>query len=535
MQADYVVVGAGSAGCVVASRLSEAGASVILLEAGPTDWYPWIHIPAAMRKLLRNPLVNWNYTTEPEPSSGGRNLDWPRGRTLGGTSSINGMLYVRGAPADFDGWAQMGARGWSYDEVLPYFRKSETYAQKGDPEVRGQDGPLKVEDYRTILPLTHHFVKAAQEAGFPFNEDLNGKQRYGVGYSQMTRRGRWRGSTAQTFLREARGRPNLRVETNAQSGKLLFEGKRCTGVEFLRGGNTTSVKANREVIVCGGTVNSPHILQISGIGPAAHLQSLGIPVVHDLPGVGANLIDHYVIRLVHRVQGTRTVNELARFPGYLPEIPKFFLMGNGALTFGVTTAQVFADSREGLASPDLQLLFTPGSTNTLKFGQLDDKPAMSCVVCVVKPDSRGTVMAQSADPFARPAIRPNYFTTHTDELALLGGTRHVRRIFAQKALAPYSLGETSPGPDIRSDAEVIDYARKFGNTLYHPVGTCKMGEDPRSVVNSRLKVHGIDGLRVIDASVMPTLTTGNTNAPTIMIGEKGATMIREDARLDAVA
>lgn len=530
MQADYVVVGAGSAGCVVASRLSETGASVILLEAGPTDWYPWIHIPAAMRKLLRNPLVNWNYTTEPEQSSGDRRLDWPRGRTLGGTSSINGMLYVRGAPADFDGWAQMGARGWSYDDVLPYFKKAEHYVQKGDAEVRGQGGPLKVEDYRTILPLTHQFVKAAQEAGFPFNPDLNGKQRYGVGYSQMTRRGRWRGSTAQTFLREAKGRSNLRAETHAQTGRLLFEGKRCVGVEFIRGGNTTTVRANREVIVSGGTVNSPHILQVSGIGPAAHLQSLGIPVVHDLPAVGANLIDHYVIRVVNRVQGTRTVNELARFPGYLPEIPKFFLTGKGALTFGVTTAQLFCDSREGLASPDLQLLFTPGSTNTLKFGQLDDKPAMSCVVCVVKPDSRGTVMAASADPLARPAIKPNYFTTHTDELALLGGTRHVRNIFAQPALAQYSLGETSPGPDIRSDDEVLAYARKFGNTLYHPVGTCRMGEDPRAVVDSRLRVRGIESLRVIDASVMPTLTTGNTNAPTIMIGEKGAVMIREDAR-----
>jgi choline dehydrogenase len=424
----------------------------------------------------------------------------------------------------------MGARGWSYDEVLPYFKKSEHYVQQGDPEVRGQGGPLKVEDYRTILPLTHHFVKAAQEAGFPFNPDLNGKQRYGVGYSQMTRRGRWRGSTAQTYLREARNRSNLRVVTNAQTGKLLFEGKRCTGVTFIRSGMTTTVTANREVIVSGGTVNSPHILQVSGIGPAEHLRSLGIPVVHDLPGVGANLIDHYVIRLVHRVQGTTTVNELARFPGYLPEIPKFFLTGKGALTFGVTTAQVFADSREGLASPDLQLLFTPGSTNTLKFGQLDEKPAMSCVVCVVKPDSRGTVMATSADPLARPAIKPNYFTTRTDELALLGGTKHVRRIFSQPALAPYSLGETSPGPDIGSDADLLDYARKFGNTLYHPVGTCKMGMDPRAVVNARLEVHGIEGLRVIDASVMPTLTTGNTNAPTIMIGEKGAAMIREDAR-----
>src|SRR5689334_8557704 len=489
-----------------------------------------IHIPAGMRSLLRNPLVNWNYTTEPETSSNERRIEWPRGRTLGGSSSINGMLYVRGAPADFDGWAQMGCKGWSYDEVLPYFRKSEHYVQKGDPEIRGQGGPLKVEDYRTILPLTHRFVEAAQQAGFPFNPDLNGKQRYGVGYSQMTRRGRWRGSTAQTFLREARQRPNLRVETKAQTGRLLFEGRRCTGVEFIRGGNPTIVRANREVIVSGGTVNSPHILQVSGIGPAAHLQSLGIPVVHDLPGVGANLIDHYVIRLVHRVQGTRTVNELARFPGYLPEIAKFFLAGNGALTFGVTTAQVFCDSREGLASPDLQLLFTPGSTNTLKFGELDNKPAMSCVVCVVKPDSRGTIMAASADPFARPAIKPNYFTTHTDELALLGGTRHVRRIFSQPALAPYSLGEISPGPDIRSDDEVLSYARKFGNTLYHPVGTCKMGEDPRAVVDSRLRVHGIRGLRVIDASVMPTLTTGNTNAPTIMIGEKGAEMLKEDAR-----
>jgi len=401
--------------------------------------------------------------------------------------------------------------------------------QKGDPEVRGQGGPLKVEDYRTILPLTHRFVEAAQQAGFPFNPDLNGKQRHGVGYSQMTRRGRWRGSTAQTFLREARRRRNLRVETNAQGGKLLFEGRRCTGVEFQRDGNLTTVRANREVIVSGGTVNSPHILQVSGVGPAAHLRSLGIRVVHDLPGVGSNLIDHYVVRIVNRVQGTPTVNELARFPRVLPEIARFFLTGKGALTFGVTTAQVFCDSREGLASPDLQLLFTPGSTHPLKFGELDDEPGMSCVVCVVKPDSRGTIMAESANPFARPAIRPNYFATRTDELALLGGVRHVRRIFSAPALAQHSLGETKPGPELESDADLLDYARRFGNTLYHPVGTCKMGEDPRAVVDSRLRVHGIQGLRVIDASVMPTLTTGNTNAPAIMIGEKGAAMIREDA------
>jgi len=424
----------------------------------------------------------------------------------------------------------MGARGWSWDEVLPVFKKSEHYVQVGDPELRGQGGPLKVEDYRTILPLTHRFVEAAQQAGFPFNPDLNGKQREGVGYSQMTRRGRFRGSTAQTFLAEAKGRPNLKVETNAQAGSLLFEGKRCIGATFRRGGQLHEVRANREVIVSGGTVNSPHILQISGIGPAAHLQSLGIPVVHDLPGVGSNLIDHYVIRVVHRVHDAATVNEIGRFPRVLPEIVRFLVTGKGALTFGVTTSQVFCDSREGLASPDLQLLFTPGSSHPLKFGQLDEKPGMSCVVCVVKPDSRGTIMAASADPFARPAIKPNYLTTHTDELALLSGVRQVRRVFAAPSLAQHSAGEIQPGPDIQNDADLLAYARRAGNTLYHPVGTCRMGEDPRAVVDARLRVRGIEGLRVMDASVMPTLTTGNTNAPTIMIAEKGAAMIGEDSR-----
>jgi len=529
MQADYVVIGAGSAGCVVASRLSETGASVILLEAGPTDWHPMIHIPAGIRALIRNPLVNWNYTTEPEQSSGGRRIEWPRGRVMGGTSSINGMLYVRGAPADFDGWAQMGCRGWSYDDVLPFFRKSETYIQKGDTDVRGQSGPLKVEDYRTILPLTHRFVEAAQQAGFPFNPDLNGKTRRGVGYSQMTRRGRFRGSTSQTYLREANGRSNLRIETGAQIGRLTFEGKRCVGLTFRRGGSLTEVRARREVIVSGGTVNSPHILQVSGIGPAGHLKSLGIEVVHDLPGVGANLIDHYVIRIVHRVKGTITINELSRFPRVVPEILRFATTGRGALTFGVTSAQVFCDSREGLASPDLQLLFTPGSANPQRFGELDTEAGMSCVVCVVKPDSRGTIMAVSSDPFARPEIKPNYLTTRTDELALIGGAKHVRRIFAQPAIAQHSTGEFLPGSDVRSDDELVAFARRTGATIYHPVGTCKMGEDPRAVVNSRLRVRGIQGLRVIDASVMPTLTTGNTNAPAIMIGEKGAAMIREDA------
>ena len=532
MQADYVVVGAGSAGCTVAARLSETGASVILLEAGPSDWYPMIHIPAGMRSLLRNPLVNWNYTTEPEKNSGERRLDWPRGRTLGGSSSINGMLYVRGAPADFDGWAQMGCRGWSYDDVLPYFKKSESYVQKGDPEVRGQDGPLKVEDYRTILPLTHRFVEGAQQAGFPFNPDLNGKQRYGVGYSQMTRRGRWRGSTAQTY--PARGadaaEPPGRDRRPGRPAHLRGQALHRRRVHPRRQHHHGARQPRGDRVRRHGQLaaHPADLRHRPGRAPAVARHSRWCTTC---PASARNLIDHYVIRVVHRVQGTRTVNELARFPGVLPEIAKFFLTGKGALTFGVTTAQLFCDSREGLASPDLQLLFTPGSTNTLKFGQLDDKPAMSCVVCVVKPDSRGTDHGDHPPILSRGRrSSPTIYRPHRRAGAAGRHPPRPPRLRQPRRWHSTAWARLSPGPDIQTDADLLAYARKFGNTLYHPVGTCKMGEDPRAVVDSRLRVRGIQGLRVIDASVMPTLTTGNTNAPTIMIGEKGAAMIREDAR-----
>jgi choline dehydrogenase len=527
---EYVVVGAGSAGCVVATRLAEAGAKVVLLEAGPRDRLAWIHIPAGVLKLIHNPKVNWMFASEPEAGTGGRAIHWPRGRVLGGSSSINGMLYVRGHAADFDGWAQMGARGWSYDEVLPYFSKSERYIQ-GKGGHRGTDGVLQVEDYRTILPLTHRFVEAAQQAGHGFRADLNDGAQTGVGYSQNTRLGRWRGSTAQTFLASVRGYPNLRVETDAQAGRLIFEGRRCVGVTVRQGGAMREIRASREVIVCGGAVNSPHLLQVSGIGPAEHLRDIGVAVLHDLPGVGANLQDHYVARVSHRVRGAISTNQLATGLRLMGEAVKFAITGRGALTFGVTTAQVFCASREGLASPDLQLLFTPASYDPVRFGKLEREGGMTVAVCPVRPDSRGTIMATAADPFARPRIQPNYLSAASDQRVLGAGIRLARAIFAAPAMAQHSTVETLPGPHVQTDAELLDYMRNYGNTLYHPVGTCRMGEGPAAVVDPRLRVHGIGGLRVADASIMPALTSGNTNAPTIMIGEKCAAMVLEDARL----
>ena len=405
----------------------------------------------------------------------------------------------------------------------------ESYAP-GDGTYRGKNGPLRIEDYRTILPLTHRFVEAAQQVGFEFTKDLNNARHVGVGYSQMSRNGRYRGSTAQTFLHEAKGRANLRVETKALATRLLFEGRQCIGVAFAQNGQARRLRVAREVILSGGSINSPQLLQISGVGPAEHLKSIGAEVVHDLPGVGGNLSDHYAVRVSYRVRNAASINEYSRGARLVGEVAKWLTRGDGALTFGVTSAQVFCHSREGLASPDIQLLFSPASYDQRVFGRLEREPGATVAVSVARPESRGTIMATSANPDDRPLIKPNYLSSARDNEVVLAGIAHIRRIFQAPALAEHVVHETAPGDDLVTDDDLLEFARGSGTTLYHPVGTCKMGTDPAAVVDPRLRVHGIDGLRVVDASIMPTVTTANTNAPTIMIAEKGAAMVREDWR-----
>jgi choline dehydrogenase len=527
---DYVIVGAGSAGCVLANRLSAGGRhSVLLLEAGPKDSNIWIHVPLGYGKLFKARSVNWMYETEPEPGLGGRQVFQPRGKVLGGSSSINGLLYVRGQHEDYDRWRQRGNIGWGYDDVLPYFKKAENQ-QRGADDYHGTGGPLSVSDWRHEDPLSEAFVNAAVEAGIPFNPDFNGARQEGAGFFQTTtRRGR-RASSAYSYLRPAKGRGNLQVETSALAQRILFEGRRAKGVEYRQQGTLRTVCARKEVLVSSGAYNSPQLLQLSGVGPAELIKQHGIEIVLDAAGVGNDLQDHLQVRLVTRCTQTVTLNDVINHPVRRAMAGvRYAVSRSGPLTIAAGTSGAFFKTSPRLASPDIQIHFIPFSTD--KMGEkLHPFSGFTASVCQLRPESRGSLRIRSADPSVPPEIRINYLATETDRAAFIDGIRILRKILAGSALKPFTVEEVYPGPKVTSDEDLLDYCRKTGSTVYHPTSTCRMGNDPLAVVDQRLRVRGIEGLRVVDASIMPDLMSGNTNAPTIMIAEKASDMILEDAR-----
>lgn len=523
---DYVIVGAGSAGCVLARRLTEAPATrVLLLEAGGSDRHPYIQAPAGFIKTFQNPRFNWCYTTEPVPGAGGRAIFFPRGKVLGGSSAINGSLYVRGQARDFDLWAQSGCHGWSYEDVLPYFRRSEDRSTGADA-FRGGGGPQHVSDISERHPICEAFIEAAASLGVPRNPDYNGATQAGVAYYQRTIRNGRRHSAAAGYLHAIRGRKNLCVVTGAQVLRLEVDEGRVTGVTYRRGGELRQASPTRETLLCAGAINSPHLLQVSGIGPAWRLQESGITPVHDLPGVGEGLQDHYAMRVAHRVVGGRSLNERARGPRLVWEIAAWLAAGRGLLSLSPAHVGAFIRSRPELEQPDLQLVFTPASYSEGVTGQLQRLPGMTCGVWQMRPHSRGWVRARSPDPMAAPAIQPAYLADEADRRAAIDGLRWMRRLLGAPALARYRGPETLPGAAVQTDADLLAYAQAHGSTVYHAVSTCRMGTDQTAVVTPDLRLRGLGGLRVIDASVMPTLVSANTNAATLMIAEKASDLIR---------
>jgi choline dehydrogenase len=532
---DYIIVGAGSAGCALAHRLSrEASRRVLLLEAGGKDSYPMIHIPLGFAFMMKNEKVNWCYETDAEPGMHNRRIAWPRGKVLGGTSAINGMVYIRGQREDYEHWAALGNSGWSYDEVLPYFKRSEHKAE-GPNEYHGYGGALWVErpPREEKLELADRFVQAAVQTGLPYNEDFNGASQEGAGdYHTNIRRGR-RQSTATTFLKACAHRPNLTIATGALAERVLIEGGRAVGVEYsqqLRKGTTRHrALAGAEVILCGGVINSSQLLELSGIGQRDRLENLGIDVVKDLPGVGENLQDHLTINVQQGIEGLTTFYEETRPLGLVKNLFKYFTRGRGLLAHPAAQIGVFFRTSDEEPSPNAQVHFAPAASDVDKKGNLKTRPGSTATVCLLRPESRGSVHISSTDPAAAPRIRANYLDTEYDRQAMLAALRRVRGIFDAPALSPNLGKEFRPGREVTSDEDLLSYIRAEAESVYHPVGTCKMGDDELAVVDDRLRVHGIDGLRVADASIMPRIVSGNTNAPAIMIAEKCADMLLQDA------
>ncbi len=528
---DYIVVGAGSAGCVLANRLSENPKNrVLLLEAGGKDSNPWIHIPVGYVKTMVNPHLNWMFDTEPEARTHNRPIPIPRGKVLGGSSSINGMLYVRGNARDYDGWAQLGCTGWSYDDVLPYFKKSEN-RETGGNKYRGTGGVLNVADLTERYELLDAIIKAGTEVGYPDNPDYNGESQEGFGYYQLTQLNGVRHSTKRAFLDPAKGRQNLVVQTHAQTTQVILDGKRAVGVKYLHNGQEIEARAEGEVILSAGAVQSPQLLELSGIGQPDLLKSHGIDVTHALNGVGENYQDHYVSRLQWKINQKITLNEKTRGLGLVQEAVKFALFRKGALTMSAGILGGFVKSREGLEVPDIQFHIAHASFKDPKKRTFDKFPGLTFAPCQLRPESRGSIHIGSADPLAAPKIRPNFLENTLDQEIHVAGMRVARDVMAAPSAAKYVEMETTPGLETASDEALLDHALKTGATMYHPVSTCSMGTDPAmgAVVDPRLRVYGIEGLRVADASIMPRLTSGNTNAPAIMIGEKASDMILQDA------
>jgi choline dehydrogenase-like flavoprotein len=534
IEADFIVVGAGSAGCAVAARLSEDPATrVLLLEAGGEDRNRWIHIPLGFGKTFADPSVNWCYETEPDPGASNRRVFWPRGKVLGGSSSINGMVYIRGQAEDFDHWRQLGNTGWSFEDVLPYFRRSE-HQTRGADAFHGTGGPLCVSDVAKH-PICEAFVAATTELGFPRNDDFNGASQDGVGYHQTTTRNGKRCSTAVGYLRPAMQRANLRVITEALTEKIVFEGRRATGVTFLQNGRAITAHAAREVILCGGAVNSPQLLMLSGIGPQEELAGFGIPVVRHLPGVGKSLQDHYSAPIKLRCKLPITVNDVMLSNARkLKAGLEYYMLHRGPLSMISSPAALFARTRPELASPDVKISISPFSAERPQDG-LHRFSGFTSIAYQLRPESRGEIKLKSPDPCDAPAVYPNYLATETDQRTIVAGLKLIRRILATSRMQALIDAEFQPGPAVESEEELLDYARRRGGTVYHPTSTCKMGNDPLAVVDAELRVHAIAGLRVADASIMPTVVSGNTNAATIMIGEKVADMVRQSQELAAAA